>query len=373
MRRVLSLFLRAYGASATGLEINMRKIPRKSLTRRLSDMTAFIAFMALILSTLVYYVAVLLFPSTRDGESLIPSLNDTLQLIFSTLLAVAFSMYCSWRFAQNLIRPLKTIASSAREIAEGNLASRADHSGIYFTELNDLIDDFNVMASRLEVMSKDMKQWNAAIAHELRTPVTVLKGGVQAISEGVMPADAVNLDALMKQIDGLSLLINDLRVVSLADSGQLILYREEVDLYEEIKSVTATLIPAFNQRNKILVVNGYPLTCFIDAARIRQAVLALLNNCLVYSNPGTVSIRCEPTSDKQLEISIEDEGPGIPVSEQEKIFDMFTRGTNAADVISSSGLGLSVVRAIVQAHGGKVTCQNNRLGGAKFTITLINA
>ena len=363
------MFRRASGALVTGWVIKMETTPVKSLTRRLSNMTAFIAFMSLILSVLVYYVAVILFPSTQDNEALLPSLNDILQLVFSILLALCFAMYCSWRFAQNLIRPLKTIAYSAREIAEGNLTSRAEYSGIHFTDLKELIDDFNVMASRLEVASKNMKKWNAAIAHELRTPVTVLKGGVQAIAEGVLPADQANLDALMKQIEGLSLLINDLQLVSLADSGQLALYREEVDLYEELKAVTTPLLPVFHQHGKALMLHGGSVACFIDAVRIRQAVLALLNNSLIYSVPGTVAVRSVATRDK-LEIIVEDEGPGVPECEREKIFDMFIRGSNAADVVSSSGIGLSVVRAIVKAHGGSIACKVNRHGGAKFIITL---
>ncbi|MGD8161750.1 ATP-binding protein [Pantoea sp. FN0307] len=255
-------------------------------------------------------------------------------------------------------------------MAQGNLTTRAKAGTFCLNELDLLVQDFNLMAERMEIMTNDMKLWNAAIAHELRTPVTVLKGGLQGIADGVLSADPDVIAAFMKNIDGLSRLIDDLRTVSLADSNQLTLYREWGDLSQEINTILQSLEPNFAKRGKKLVYKILVNNCYADHVRLRQAILALLHNALDYANEGVISIHCWMGGDK-LYITVEDEGPGIEAELRHTIFESFYRIDPLKQTAhGSSGLGLSVVRAIAQAHGGTVKCEDSTLGGARFVLII---
>lgn len=296
--------------------------------------------------------------------------SDYFNALIAIFIAIAIAIGLSLRFVSGMITPISSVVDSARQIAEGKLSARASTGKYHITEMDHLVSDFNHMAEKLERMSLDMKEWNAAIAHELRTPVTVLRSNLQGIHDGVIQLDSINLAGLIKHTDSLIHMIEDLRLISLADTGQLRLFREFVDLKSEMYDLLLTLQPQFAEKGKELVQQLDDMTCYIDVFRIKQSILALLHNALDYSAQGKVAVSCRRQAGN-IEIVVEDEGPGIASEQRERIFDAFYRADNGSpSPAGASGLGLSVVRAIALAHGGQVFCESSRLGGVSFRMTL---
>ncbi|WP_380178075.1 ATP-binding protein [Kalamiella sp. sgz302252] len=296
--------------------------------------------------------------------------EDWLQLGVATLLSLLVAGLVASSFARKLVLPLDSLADSARKIAGGELSARAVTGDQRLTELSELVNDFNIMAGKLEAASGEIRTWHAAIAHELRTPVTILRGRLQGLADGIFPPEQALFQNLIRQTDGLARLIDDLRTLSLAESGYLSLRREEVDIGQEIVTLVELLRPAFAEKQLSLATRLDEVRLSCDAARIRQALLALLENARRYATPGIVLVSCASVA-AGVEITVEDEGPGISEGIAEKLFDAFSRGENARTRDSGgSGLGLAVVKAITEAHNGQVSCEASELGGSCFRLQL---
>lgn len=295
---------------------------------------------------------------------------DWMQLVVSTLLTVVVSVVTAAGFARRVLFPLQSLTESARRVAGGDLNARAERGEQPLTEMSELVDDFNRMAEKLDNSSRDIRTWNAAIAHELRTPVTILRGRLQGLADGIFPPEQQLFINLVKQTDGLSHLIDDLRTLSLAQSGHLRLQYGLINVPQEIEAIAAVVEVdfKFSQHSLVLRLNEARVPC--DAARLRQALLALLENARRYAVSGVVMISCRE-HDEGVMISVEDEGPGISKEVAESIWEAFVRGDDSRSRHSGgSGLGLAVVRAIVLAHGGEVSCGPGELQGTRFSLWL---
>ncbi|WP_448661221.1 ATP-binding protein [Sphingomonas sp. CJ20] len=332
----------------------MRK--RISLTRQLAVAMAALATMAIIVSTAAFYVVYAVLERLRIVAPLPPGVADTTSLdvgitlvacVFGGLLALAMAV----RLARRIVRPMGAVGDAARRIADGDLATRIDPIPEAHGETALLIADFNAMAGRLQRMSDDVKVWNAQIAHELRTPLTILRGRLQGAQDGVFPLDAQLVTSLQQQVDGLTRLVEDLRSVSLADSGRLDLELAEVDLAAELEALAPTLSSLLMPAGFGLDLNLEPGVARVDLTRIRQAVIALVDNARRHANPCKLRIALAFT-DKAMAITVTDDGPGIPLDVADDAFRQFVRGTNVA---GGSGLGLAVVRGIARAHGGEAS------------------
>ena len=324
----------------------------------------------LILLSVVYSLYFIIFVDSADEYNWIPTSHDWALTLISCLLSSVVALVFSWSFAKKVLMPLNSVAGSARKIAEGRLGERAKHNLREIRETALLIDDFNTMADRLEVMSSEMKKWNAAIAHELRTPVTVLQGRIQGILDGVFEKDDRQFAILLSQTEGLSRLIDDLRVLSLSDSGQLYLYRETVQIDRLIISSVELFHLQLENKGLIPSVETDEAIGFVDKIRIGQILSALLNNAIKYSVPGKILITCHLVAD-DIRITVEDEGPGIPLLERETVFEAFYRTENVrSEKTDGSGLGLAVVSSIAKAHGGQVSCKQSALGGCCIELML---
>jgi len=221
-------------------------------------------------------------------------------------------------------------------------------------------------------MESERVMWHAAIAHELRTPVTILRGRLQGLAEGVFQPDESQFRSLLAQVEGLSRLIEDLRVLSLADNARLDVRRARTDVVAEVHSVMTLVDPAFRSAGFVLELETsreeHPAHC--DPTRLRQALLALLENARRYANPGKVRIAVHDTV-AHVQVAIEDEGPGIDPALHADIFNPFMRGDGSRSRLGGgSGLGLAVVKAIADAHGGQVYCTPGTSGGSRFIIEL---
>ncbi|MCX8979079.1 ATP-binding protein [Citrobacter portucalensis] len=343
---------------------------RRGIRYQLFILTSKVAISTMVLLSVVYSVYITVFSEGYDEYSWIPSVHDWVLTLISGVLSSVVALGFAWIFARKVIIPLNAVALSARKIAEGQLSERVSHNGGEIFETTLLINDFNSMADKLEIMSNEMKKWNAAIAHELRTPVTVLQGRIQGIRDGVFDASEQEFEILLDQTKGLSRLISDLRVLSLSDSGQLYLYRETLQLDQLIAETVALFEDDFRARSITPVIEAQPLSVFLDKFRFIQVLTALLGNALKYSDAGQLLVTCGMSGDHIL-ITVEDEGPGINAKEATKIFDAFYRtDSSRTNETDGTGLGLAVVSSIIRAHGGSVECRKSRLGGSCLELKI---
>ncbi|KAB2968478.1 MAG: HAMP domain-containing protein [Zoogloea sp.] len=320
-----------------------------------------------------YAIAMKLNPSlvSPSVDSWPPTTSEWILIATITLLGLALAVHTATRFSRRVIQPLNSVTESVRRLAHGDLDARAHAEDRSPGEASALVEDFNSMAERLQRMTGELVTWNAAIAHELRTPVTILRGRLQGLAEGVFQPDEALFRSLLAQVEGLSRLIEDLRVLSLADSGHLSLRTETVDLSTEIRATVQLVEPDLRAAQLALDVQ-LPPACGVecDVARIRQVVIALLENARRYAQPGGLRIRAE-CDGGEFSLGIEDDGPGIPDEVAAHIFEAFVRGDDSrARHSGGSGLGLAIVRAIVHAHGGRVGCVAAAGGGTRFTLSI---
>ncbi|WP_332604624.1 two-component sensor histidine kinase AdeS [Acinetobacter sp. ESBL14] len=271
--------------------------------------------------------------------------------------------------AQRFIKPINFLAEAAKKISQGDLSARADDSQINSTEIAELMHHFNDMAQQLESSVENAQVWNAAIAHELRTPITILQGRLQGILDGVFKPDEALFKSLLNQVEGLSHLVEDLRTLSLVENQQLRLNYEEIDfklhaekvlkLFED-RLVKAQIIP-------VLDVRAALISC--DRRRLEQVLIALIENAIRYANAGTLKISTQWVAGDWV-LKIEDQGPGIAPEYQQDLFDPFFRLEQSRNKeFGGTGLGLAVVHAIVVAHKGSIEYSNPNHNSV-FTIKL---
>ncbi len=280
------------------------------------------------------------------------------------------AMVAALRFARRLIRPLDAVASAARRIATGDLTARAVPGSPVFDETRQLVEDFNTMASQLERSNAEMRTWHAAIAHELRTPLTILRGQLQGFVDGVFVPDIPSLRGLVGQVESLSRIVDDLKVLTLVQNGRLELRLDTVDLAGEVEAVLATMAADLEAAGLVIVPDLAAVGIRADGARIRQALTALLDNARRHAGPGMLRLETRATRDHAI-LRVSDTGPGLPWDRIAHVFEPFWRADDSRSRASGgTGLGLAVVKAIAQAHGGSVTAAAAEPKGAVFEIRL---
>ncbi|ESE42483.1 ATP-binding protein [Shewanella decolorationis] len=348
----------------------MRQSPglRRQIIQSLAVMTLGIIFLSVFGSYVFYAIAVTYLPGSIS-ETWMPSRMEMIWIVCTIAAALGMSLFVAVRLSRRILNPLNSVAYSLREVALGKLNARAKMDQDTMGETAQLVSDFNAMAERLECMTREREFWNAAIAHELRTPVTILRGRLQGLAEGVFSPNSELFEGLLRQVEGLNHLIEDLRVLSLNDSGHLELHRVEVCLADELSAVIETFAAALDARGlKLKLELDSSLQVYCDAIRIRQVLIALLENARQHADPGELTVRLYH-SDDNCYLSVEDEGPGIPDAAASYVFEAFRRVEPSRSRKSGgSGLGLAVVKTIIEAHGGHVVCQPSGRGGTVFVL-----
>ncbi|MFD2235247.1 ATP-binding protein [Phaeospirillum tilakii] len=314
--------------------------------------------------TLWFLLAPTSFPGP-DGNSWLPTPLEWGWMALTALAALGLAVFSALRLARRILVPLNSVAQGLRRLAQGDLSVRAGGADRSLGEAAQLVGDFNAMAQRLERMERERRFWNAAIAHELRTPVTVLRGRLQGLTEGVFEPAPELFQSLLTQVEGLGRLIEDLRLVGLAENGRLDLHLLPIDLEAEVTAVVRAFQASLEGAGFTLsraLADLPPVRC--DPVRIRQALLALLENARHHATPGPLRIEVR-IADGHCHLRVEDSGPGVPEASVPQIFEAFQR--TGSDQ-TGSGLGLAVVQAIARAHGGGVSCGRSTLGGSLFDL-----
>ncbi|WP_175925393.1 ATP-binding protein [Burkholderia cepacia] len=315
-----------------------------------------------------YYVMLRHWSEICHQAGWFPSNPEWIWLGITIVIGLALAIVVSARLAHRILVPLNSVADSIRRVAKGDLTARAVAGDRSMREAALIADDFNALAAQLQRMTDEQAFWNAAIAHELRTPVTVLRGRLQGLAEGVFQPGEALFRSLLTQAEGLTRLIEDLRVISLAESGHLSVSIQETDLATHIHAVVEMFEDALAAagQHMVLDLDTRPMRC--DPFRMRQALLALLENARRYAVPGAIRIHTRVESGA-CRLLVEDEGPGIPADAAARIFDAFRRVDDAqSSQKGGSGLGLAVVAAIAQAHDGEASCRPTAHGGTAFEL-----
>jgi two-component system, OmpR family, sensor histidine kinase BaeS len=288
------------------------------------------------------------------------------------LIAGVTAAAISWLVAKRLAAPVADAADVASNLADGRLDARVGdpRMGPEFTTLTTSV---NQLAHRLEATEQTRRQLTGELAHQLRTPVASIGATIEAVREGVLPADEETLATLGEQSHRLSRLVDDLEVVSRAQERQLLLNPEPVAISRLVDATAAAQRERFRAAGVDLSSSIAPRTpaAAVDPDRIQEVLGNLLDNALRHTpSGGTVAMVARPGDDKkkpEAVIEVKDSGSGFPAGDAERIFGRFEKAPDSP----GSGLGLTIARAIVEAHHGTLTAQSDGPGqGARFTITL---
>ncbi len=258
-------------------------------------------------------------------------------------------------FSRQISTPLHQISAAAQAIANGDHSSRVQPANV--RELADLAASFNRMAEALQQADQQRRQLTADIAHELRTPLAIIKGQLEGIQDGVYAADAEQIASLLAEVALLERLINDLHLLALADTGQLPLYRESVApamlANEAVRSFAQSAAERSIQLAAEIAANLPDIE--VDPQRIAQVLGNLISNALRHTPANgsvTLSVTC---AQEGVVFSVRDTGTGIDPADLPHIFDRFYRADRSRTRSSGgAGLGLAIARRLVEAHGGQI-------------------
>lgn len=301
------------------------------------------------------------------------SLSQTISrfLIWGALLAIAIALIFTFFLSRRISAPVNALALAARRLGQGDLSHRVHLKDK--GEMGELAQAFNSMAGDLERAEKLQRDMVADVAHELRTPLSNIRGYLEAIRDQVIKPDAETIRSLDEEAALLSRLVDDLQELALAEAGELKLNRQPEDINEIIKKAAAA-IQVQAQGKGISVVTdlpeGLPL-CDIDFQRISQVLRNLLNNAVIHTPAGgIITITARQQADR-VEVSVSDTGEGIPPGELSNIFERFYRvDKSRTRATGGIGLGLTIAKRLVEAHGGEIKVQSEVGKGSRFSFTI---
>ena len=278
----------------------------------------------------------------------------------------------SWLGARRLAAPVAHAADAAGALADGNLKARVSDPGMG-PEFAKLSASVNALADRLQATETTRRELTAELAHQLRTPIASIRATVEAVREGVLPVDEETLETLGSQSDRLSRLVDDLEVVSRAEERQLLLAPEPVGIAELVEAAMAGARESYRAAGVSLEASvGTPTPdVSVDPDRIQEVLGNLLDNALRHTPAGgSVIVAARPGAEGSRKVAIvevSDSGDGFRPEDSERIFERFSKAPGSG----GSGLGLTIARAITEAHHGTLTAQSDGSGkGARFTLVL---
>ncbi len=283
------------------------------------------------------------------------------------LVVVLFSLPLSW----HLVQPLKAMAGATRDVASGKQGVRIPV--LSSDELGQLAHSFNVMALGLERNEKTRRQWVADISHELRTPVGVLQGEIEALLDGVRPITPEAVRSLHGEALRLHRLVDDLYQLALSDLGTLIYRKENVSLGDIVMDCIETFSPRFAEKSIAVNVRGTleDFMVFGDAQRLHQLFANLLDNALKYTDAGGELRVSAGRFGGWVTVRLDDTAPAVPQDHLERLFERLYRVDVSRNRASGgSGLGLSICKNIAEAHEGTIAAGLSDLGGLSITVTL---
>jgi len=315
-------------------------------------------------------------PSLSRGveQPLLQNLNNVALRagLIATFLAILVALWLSSR----LLRPVQQLTQAAEKLSAGDLSQQVPVEGK--DELSTLAKTFNLMTESLRQSESRRQAMTADIAHELRTPLAVQRAYLEALQDGIYPLKPANLQPILDQTELLSRLVEDLRTLALADSGELHLEKTSISIIDLAQDIlkqfnTAAMLRRV-QLELVIQPQGSQPAIMADPDRLRQILNNLLSNALRHTpEDGQVKILVKSShlTKKWVEVQVIDNGPGIPEDSLSHIFERFYRADRSRSRDEGgTGLGLAIARQLTLAHGGQLTAGNRPEGGAIFTLRL---
>ncbi|UDJ84469.1 sensor histidine kinase [Kosakonia oryzae] len=297
---------------------------------------------------------------------------DWIMVAVLVLVMIPFIVIMGLRYARPLALQFSRLRDAADEVTLGQFGSQAELVKEAPEEMVRFASDFNSMTRQLARYDRELRASHVAMAHELRSPLTAAIGRLQGMLDGVFEPSEAQLGMVMKQLQYLSRLTDELHLLSLADAGQLTLTLQPVSLAELLNERAAWLKPLADSAGLMITVTASTPSMFIgDAFRLGQVFTILMENALRYGRrDGHLSIVLQQQHNL-YRIDFADDGPGVTADFLPLMFERFTRAeTSRARHSGGSGLGLSIARAICHAHGGSISASLPEKGGLKVSISL---
>ena len=316
------------------------------------------------IGTLAVQGSILNWPSSLIRGLVIP-------VVIISFFTGVLTLLIGFLLVRRVVTPLADVVAASHAVSAGDLSARVQVRGP--GDLRGLSDSFNRMADALERNDRERRELLADVAHELRTPLTVMRGKLEGIVDGVYPADESHVAPVLEETYLLEKLVEDLRLLTLAETRQLHFDREVVDL-NDLASRAIDLFSAEAAEKSITIgmgaEPGLP-TVTADPQRVAQVIGNLLSNALLYvPEGGRINITTRHILEG-VELAVSDNGPGVPESDLPKLFDRFWRSDKSRSrSAGGAGLGLAIARQLVEAQGGRITANNNPGGGLKVAFVL---
>jgi two-component system, OmpR family, sensor kinase len=293
--------------------------------------------------------------------------------VLGGILALAGTLLGAYLIGALMSRPLRRMAAVAAQVDAGDLHPRIDSSGGQGNEVRVLSDAFNHMLDRLTEAFAGQRAFVADASHELRTPLTVIRGQLEVIAAQESPSgdEVRRVEVLLQaEITRINRLIDDLLILAKSEQTQF-LRIEPIDLADFVEDLWHATTLLANRRFQLDPLPPGTLLC--DPDRLAQALRNLLANAIEHTEPeqGFVRMQVQQTAGARIRFVVEDDGPGIPADQRERVFDRFHRTDAARDRASGgTGLGLAIVEAIAKAHEGSVRASESSTGGTRIEFEL---
>ncbi|MBU2710295.1 ATP-binding protein [Zooshikella harenae] len=291
-------------------------------------------------------------------------------LLIFTGIVIALSALLSIPLAGSIVKPIQKLRTAMNTLASQKQAATLEIK--QHDEIGLLAADFNQLSNILEHQEHLRRQWLADIAHELRTPISVLQAELEAIEDGIRPLTLNSIQSLQDDLGRLTRLVNDLHHLAQEDTGAIDYHLSSQPLQPILEKLVKRHTPLLEKHQLSISINDQcikPIALKIDADRIQQLFINLLFNSLHYTDsPGQIHVSLK-TLDHNLTVTWEDSAPEVPKNSLPYLFDRLYRvDTSRQRVKGGAGLGLAIVKAICEAHQAQVTAQQSSLGGLKLII-----
>ena len=304
----------------------------------------------------------------RENE-FIERINIT--LLYGALIGTVIALLLGIILSRTLTRPIRELTTATHAISEGDLSQQVPIRSN--DELGELAKAFNKMSAELSRSVNTRKQMTADIAHELRTPLSLIIGHAEAVHDGVLHPTKENFEIIREEAVRLEHLVNDLRTLSLADAGELSINLQTIEpgqLLQEIALLYQIQIQKKNIQLELDIASHLP-TLEVDPGRMTQVLTNILDNAIRHTpEDGHITLSAQQANN-MIAFIIEDGGLGLPSEEATKIFERFYRtDTSRQREDGGSGLGLAIAKSIVQAHNGQLSAESEAGKGLKIKILL---
>lgn len=291
-------------------------------------------------------------------------------LIGVGVFSLAFALILGWIMSRRLSSPISKVIAAAKSISKGYYSERITQKSTT-TEINELTLTVNQLADSLEKQEALRKRMTGDLAHELRTPLATLQSHMEAMIDGIWTADSKRLKSCHEEIVRIGKMVGDLEKLTKYENDELILDRELFDITEHAKRLLQNFESQFLSKGISIEFNGNSTEIYADRDKISQVIVNLLSNALKYTPEGGLVIVNIESQVDSVKMMIKDNGQGIPEEDVPYIFERLYRADKSRNRLTgSSGIGLTITRAIVAAHGGTIEVKSGENKGTEFTVTL---